>query len=107
MSFNDILTLIQQKSAVLETKLSNTEDTAVNFHITGSFQGIIGIEILNGKLSVITIPLMQPDAEITASADDIPLLLTGQLNPMKAVLSGRIKITGNAGKLLRIVSAFR
>ena len=107
MSFDDILALIQQKSAGLETKLSNTEDTAVNFHIAGSFQGIIGVEIRNGKLSFGTVPLMQPDAEITASTDDIPLLLTGQLNPMKAVLSGRIKISGNVGKLLRVVSSLK
>ena len=48
----------------------------------------------------------QPDLTLTAKAQDVMDLFSGKIDPMRAYLSGKLKLDGNMGLALRITSLF-
>jgi len=67
-------------------------------------EGFIHIDGNNGN--VITNEDGEADATVKVSLEDFNALLTGDLNPMGAFMSGKIKIDGDMGVAMKLQSLF-
>ncbi len=85
---------IIEKNATKARALGNT----LKFNLDGQYIHV------NGKGDANSVAKMNEDAEctITVSEDDFMALLKGQLNPMTAMMSGKIKIDGNMGVAMKL-----
>ncbi len=91
--FDKIYQIIE-KNATKTRALGNT----LKFNLDGQHIHI------NGKGDANSVAKMNEDAEctITVSPEDFMALLKGQLNPMTAMMSGKIKIDGNMGVAMKL-----
>ena len=58
----------------------------------------------SGDTNVVTMGDGEADCTITASADVLKQLRDGDLNPMMAVMGGKIKIAGDMGLAMKVQS---
>jgi len=94
----DLTTIMEQISA----QASNVEPLGASFkfvlddqpiHIDGS-----------GDANVVTSEDKEADCTITTSMETMIKLKSGDLNPMMAVMSGKIKIDGDMGLAMKLQS---
>lgn len=83
-------------------KMSNL-DATVQFDL-GAEQHYLAMA--GGEISHKTGTAENPDATITMSADDFKALTSGDLNPMTAFMSGKIKVKGDMGIVMKLQSVF-
>ncbi len=107
MTYDEIYTLLCRVAAAKSGVLSGIPDTCADLHITGRSSGTIGAAIKNGTPVIFKGSTGSPDAAITISGDDFAALITGKLNPMTAMLTGRIKATGDYMKLMSIIKLIK
>ena len=107
MSFDQIFELAEHLAKQDHGVFSAIEDLSANLYVTGNSSGTIGISLKNGILNMQKTPIQPCDAQISASADDLYALISGNLNPMMAVMTGRLKVSGDMGKLMKIMSKFK
>ncbi len=107
MTCEEILALLNRAARAKADTLRDVPDTRADLIITGPSSCVIGAEVRNGILSVQPVSTGSPEATVTLSGDDFAALVTGKLNPMAAVFSGRIKVTGNYAKLMSIVKLIK
>ncbi len=107
MSFEQIFGSVKALADQHRGRIAPGEDVSANIHITGSSPGVIGIRLSGGILTVDNTPLSPCDAQITASAEAVEGLMSGSLNPAMAVMTGKVKISGNIGKIMRLISNIR
>ncbi|MCR9287624.1 SCP2 sterol-binding domain-containing protein [bacterium] len=83
------------------------DDVETNFHfdISGEGGGQFAIEVSNGKMTVHESFIGVEKCKITGSQDNFIKVLSGKLNPMMAVLTGKIKIS-NQGELIKYAKVF-
>ncbi len=87
---------IVEKNATKAKALGNT----LKFNLDGQQIHV------NGKGDANSVARIDDDADctITITSDDFMALLKGQLNPMTAMMSGKIKIDGNMGVAIKLQS---
>lgn len=83
------------------------EGMSTNFHfdLSGEGGGQYTIELIDGQLKIHEGLVGEPRCVITAKADDFLGVVQGKINPMMAVLTGKIKIS-NQGELLKYAKIF-
>lgn len=79
-----------------------TEHLAYQFNITGEAEGIFYAEVKDGKLSVEPYEYYDRDAIFICSAETLRKLADGELDPIKAVTFGKLKVKGNIDKALKL-----
>jgi putative sterol carrier protein len=79
----------------------------IQFNFTGAEEGVWRLVIANGTLSFGQGAAEHPDATATVDSDDWLKLLRGELNPMSAVISGKLKIKGDPLLLAQFQTWFR
>ncbi len=79
--------------------------TVFHFDIEGKEGGQYTISVDNGKITVNDGLLGEPKCVIRSSDENFVHLVTGELNPMMAVLTGKIKIS-NQGEMLKYAKIF-
>jgi putative sterol carrier protein len=67
------------------------------FDITGEGGGQWNATIADGQATFAEGTLDSPSVTITATADDWVKIVSGQLNPNMAFMTGKIKVKGNIG----------
>jgi len=107
MTYDEIYTLLCRAATATHSVLSGLPDTSADLHITGRSSGTIGAMIKNGTPVITKGSTGYPDATITISGDDFSALITGKLNPMTAMFTGRIKATGDYMKLMSIIKLIK
>jgi len=60
-----------------------------------------------GDTNVVNNDDVDADCQITMSVEDLDKLRKGELNPMMAVMSGKIKIKGDMGLAMKLQSLLR
>lgn len=80
-------------------------ETVFHFDIDGPQGGQYTIEVKNGQVLVTDGLHGEPKCTIRASDENFINLATGQLNPMMAILTGKVKIS-NQGEMLRYAKIF-
>lgn len=73
---------------------------AVEVEITGEGEGVFYIEAKDGKINVEPYNYNDRDVRLTARADNFIAIAKGELDPVKAFLTGKLKIDGSMDKAL-------
>jgi putative sterol carrier protein len=82
-------------------------DTSIQVHLTGDNGGDFGIVIENQTCSANPGILPGARLKLEAAAQDILDMYSGKLDPMKAFMQGKLRITGDKGMALKLTSMFR
>lgn len=80
-------------------------DTNFHFVLKGDQGGEYTVKVDDGYLSVAEGLKGDPKCKVTANADDLTAIINGSLNPMMAVLTGKLKIS-NQGELIKYAKIF-
>ena len=80
-------------------------DTVFHFDLEGDHGGQYTITIANNQIAVSDGLNGEPKCVVRATAENFINLATGELNPMMAVLTGKVKIS-NQGEMLRYAKIF-
>jgi putative sterol carrier protein len=80
-------------------------ETIFHFDIDGSQGGQYTIEVKDGKVNVADGLQGEPRCTVRASDENFINLATGELNPMMAILTGKVKIS-NQGEMLKYAKIF-
>jgi putative sterol carrier protein len=84
-----------------------TVNKTIQFDFTGAEAGTWRLTIANGALSYAQEPAENPNAIVTVDSEDWLKLLSGQLNPMTAVIGGKLKIKGEMALLAQFQTWFQ
>jgi putative sterol carrier protein len=80
-------------------------DTLFHFDLEGAKGGQYSVAVKEGKVTISEGLVGEPKCTVKASDENFLALLSGDLNPMMAVLTGKIKIS-NQGELLKYAKMF-
>ena len=84
-----------------------TVNKTIQFNFTGAEEGVWHLVIDNGTLAYGQGAAENPNATANVDSDDWLKLLRGELNPMSAVISGKLKIKGDPLLLAQFQTWFR
>lgn len=79
--------------------------TRFHFDLDGEGGGQFTLSVADGAMTAAEGLEGEPSCRVKATAEDFARLLTGELNPMMAILSGRVKIS-NQGEMLKMAKLF-
>lgn len=80
-------------------------ETNFHFDISGDGGGQFAVKVSGGKMTVYDNFEGAESCKITASNDNFVKVLKGELNPMMALMTGKVKIS-NQGELLKYAKLF-
>ncbi|TNE47825.1 MAG: SCP2 sterol-binding domain-containing protein [Bacteroidetes bacterium] len=75
------------------------------FHFDIADAGQFTVELKDGKLEVSEGFSGEPTCRVTTSAESFSKLISGDLNPMMAMMTGKLKIS-NPGEMLKYAKMF-
>ncbi len=78
-------------------------NATVQFDLSGDNGGAYWLHISDGKAETGTGQSESPRLTLKASADDFSSMIGGNLNPMQAFMTGKIKIQGDTGLAMKLM----
>ncbi len=81
------------------------EGLSTLFHFDVTDSGQYTVQLADGKLSVSEGLLGEPSCTVKTSAESFSKLVSGDLNPMMAMMTGKLKIS-NPGEMLKYAKIF-
>ena len=81
------------------------EGLSSSFHFDVANAGQFTVNLDNGKLDVVEGLTGDPKCKVAASAETLSKLLSGDLNPMMAMMTGKLKIS-NPGEMMKYAKIF-
>lgn len=75
------------------------------FHFDIADAGQFTVKLADGKLDVAEGFSGEPTCKVTTSAESFEKLISGDLNPMMAMMTGKLKIS-NPGEMLKYAKVF-
>ncbi len=79
----------------------------LQFSISGEGGGDWGVKVDDGKVEVVPGQLAKPQLIIKASAADALRLMHGELNPVGAFMTGRLKVVGDMALAMKLLDLLR
>jgi len=101
-----IAQVIQGMPAAFLPDKAGSVKAVVQFNMTGEGGGTWTLSIADGKCQVSEGPADSPNATVTAAAADYLAVVRGELNPISAFMSGKLKITGDMSLMMRFMDWF-
>ena len=98
--------VMQGMPAAFQAAKAGNITVAVQFNLTGEGGGTWTAKIANGKCEVTSGPTDKPTATVTAAASDYLAMARGELNAVSAFMSGKIKVAGDMGLMMKFQSWF-
>lgn len=99
MTYREIFEKIRDE--VYSNDLSGLEGhLAVQVNIIGEGEGAFYIELLDGKVYVEPYEYYDRDCIFIVSADDFLKIMSGEMNPVWAFTTGKLKVQGSIEKAL-------
>lgn len=81
-------------------------DATVHMHLTGANARDVLLHVRNGGLEVEEGTAPEPTLTLTADADDWLAIENGALNPMMALMQGKLKLKGSVPFATKFMSLF-
>ncbi len=81
------------------------EGVSTLFHFDVDGSGKYTVQIQDGKMDVSEGLTGEPTCKVSTSADNFSKLISGDLNPMMAMMTGKLKIS-NPGEMLKYAKMF-
>ena len=88
-------------------EVAGTTKTTIAVVLTGKDGGRWWVRIADGACEVGTGPAEGADATLTADAADYIQIRLGHLDPMAALMKGRLKVEGKYGHAIKFSKMFR
>ena len=82
-------------------------DTIIQLNVTGSQAGQWNVVIKDGKLNVAKGTHAAPELTVTADTADILAVANGELDPMKAFMQGKAKVSGDMTEAMGLIKLFK
>lgn len=82
-------------------------DADIQLSLSGEGGGDYAIMIHDQRLETKEGTVFHPDLSFSASVADVVEIANRRLDPMRAFMAGRIKMTGNMHKAMSLLSLFR
>jgi putative sterol carrier protein len=82
-------------------------DADIQLHLTGEEGGDYAVMIHDQMLRTLEGTVEHPNLEFTASAQDVIDIANRRLDPMRAFMAGKIKMTGDMRMAMSLISLFR
>jgi len=101
-----ILEVMQGMPGAFQSARAGNVNAVVQFNLTGDGGGTWTVKIAEGKCEVAEGAAQAPNATVTAAAADYLALTRGELNPMSAFMSGKLKITGDMSLMMSFQNWF-
>lgn len=108
MATNDsVQELFQKLQEQFRPEKAQGDKAVLAFQLTGADAGSYWMKIDNGKLDVGEgTPPAEPDLILKAAADDFVKIMNGEMNPMTAFMSGKVKAERNMGMAMKLMAWF-
>lgn len=81
-------------------------DMSLVFDLSGDNGGQWSIIVKDGKYEMKEEAVADPTATLKMDGDDYVAMTNGELNPMMAFMSGKVKVDGNLDSVLKFQSIF-
>ena len=81
-------------------------ELTVAFNLTGDNGGQWAVQVANGTAKVVEGEVDDPTATIKMDGDDYVKMTKGELNPMMAFMSGKVKVDGDLNSVMKFQSLF-
>lgn len=82
-------------------------NAVIQFELTGPDGGDWQAQVANGQLTLGPGRAANPTVTLTASAADYLAIVNGDLSAMGAFMSGKVKIKGDVGLVMKMQKMFR
>lgn len=102
-SHEDIAKIFPGMVAKFDPKKAEGINAAIQFDLSGENGGMWWLKIADGQASVGEGAAENPKMTLKATADDFGSMMAGQLNPMQAFMTGKIKVVGDTGLALKLM----
>lgn len=86
------------KERFVNKDASNIEDISIQFNMVGEVSGAFYAEVKDGKLSIEPYEYYDNDVVFEGTYEVFCKIISGQMNPVKAFITGKIKVHGDLGK---------
>ena len=97
MTYEELVKKVQE--AYMDADASKVkEHLAIQFNVVGEAAGAFYLEVADGKVNVQPYEYYDRDAIVTTKAAVLEKIAAGELDVVKAFLTGKIKVDGNVGK---------
>ncbi len=103
MTYQEIVAEVKNFCKGAELKKYN-KHLAVEVAITGEGEGVFYIEAKDGKINVEPYSYNDRDVRLTADAKNFLSIAKGELDPVKAFMTGKLKVDGSIDKALEFKS---
>jgi putative sterol carrier protein len=89
----------------VNTKAIDGMNTIFHFDLEGESGGQVTVKVEEGNMTILEGLVGSPDCKVSATEENFKKVLKGELNPMMAILTGKLKISNQMemmkfGKLL-------
>ncbi len=79
-------------------------NATIQFDLSGENGGLYWVRMADGKAESGAGQAQNPNMTLRAAADDWAAVVKGDLNPMQAFMSGKLKIQGDMGLAMKLQS---
>ena len=86
---------------------AGTTNATIQFDLSGEHAGKWFVKIADGQASAGRGEVETPNLTLSADSRDYVRILTGQLDPTAAFMSGKLKIKGDMGLAIKMTTMFR
>ncbi len=98
--------LMQQLPERFQPDKAANVNAVIQFNLTGEGGGAYTVSIADGKCAVSSGTAPAPNATVSAAAADYLAIARGEMNPMTAFMTGKIRVTGDMGLMMKVLGWF-
>ncbi len=98
--------LFKQMPSRFDASKAGDMNASVLFDLSGDDGGQWAVNIANGECDVVEGGVESPTASVMMDAGDYSKMVSGDLNPMMAFMSGKIKVDGDLNAVMKVQTLF-
>ena len=98
--------IIQQMPSVFHSEDAGDMQADILFDLSGDEGGQWVLSIADGACSVAEGEIDEPTTKIMMDAEDYVNMTTGELNPVTAFMTGKIKVEGDLNTAMKVQTLF-
>lgn len=103
----DFNALINSLPAMVDAEEIKDLNGRIQFSLSGGGGGEWDVVLDDGKVSVSQGVMSQPQLTVKTSTENAEKLLKGNLNPMMAVMTGKVKIAGDMALGMKLIGLLK